>query len=235
MGGAGLFITIAVSSIVGGLLHLDRTAAFQFLISRPLVSSTVMGLLLGDLRTGLLIGMVLELLWIGMQPLGTALPPDDTIVAVAAPAAAIIAGRLLGGIGTPLIGLSVLISLPLSAVGRLVDIELRRLNRVFLRNAKKAAREGDIGGVERQSIWGLLSFFLFFSLFSLLGILFVWLSTWLIYPYIPDTIRSALGYIFWSLPFFGAGAVLSRERAWLRFSVVFGASYVLLYVIGRTW
>ncbi len=226
MAGVGnLIVMIAITSIVGGLLHLDRTAAFQFLISRPLVSSTVTGLILGDMKTGLLIGMVLELLWLDTQPLGTALPPDDTIVAVVVPASAIITGRLIGSTGTSLLGLTVLISLPLAEVGRMLDVRVRKVNGSFLARAKAAAKRGDIRGVQRQHFAGLTSFFIYFTIFTGIGIVFVFAVTSLLYPRLPGAATIALGWIFWSLPFFGSGALLGRQRGF----VTFGTAYVMTY------
>jgi mannose PTS system EIIC component len=228
MDGGSLFWMVLITSIVGGLLHLDRTAAFQFLVSRPLVSSTVTGLILGGVETGLLIGIILELLWLGTQPFGTALPPDDTVVAIAAPAAGILAGRLLGSMDVSLLGLSVLVSLPLSEGGRLVDVGARKINVIFLDRARTAAKNGDIGGVERQSIAGLASFFLAFTLLTGAGILGVLGITYLVYPHLPGTIMVAIGWIFWSLPFFGCGAVLGRQKGFLTFGVSYLVAFALM-------
>jgi len=220
--------TVVILSVVGGLLHLDRTAAFQLLISRPLVSSTVTGLILGDVKTGLIIGMVLELLWLGAQPLGTALPPDDTIVAVAAPAAGIIVGKLLGSTQAPLLGLAVLVSLPLSEGGRFIDSTVRKLNRIFLTRARAAAKNGDIRGVGRQNLAGLASFFLFFTLLTGVGVLYALAATYLLYPRLPGTIMTALTWIFWSLPFFGCGAVLGRQKGFLTFGITYLLTFGLM-------
>jgi mannose PTS system EIIC component len=220
--------TVVVLSVVGGLLHLDRTAAFQFLISRPLVSSTVTGLILGDVKTGLMIGLVLELLWLGTQPLGTALPPDDTIVAVAAPAAGIIAGRLLGSTEASLLGLAVLVSLPLSEGGRLVDSTARKINGIFLTRAKAAAKDGDIRGVERQNLSGLASFFLFFTLLTGVGVICALAVTYFSYPRLPGAMMTALTWVFWSLPFFGCGAVLGRQKGFLTFGVTYLLTFGLI-------
>jgi PTS system N-acetylgalactosamine-specific IIC component len=225
-----------ILSIVGGLLHLDRTAALQFLFSRPLVSSVVTGLILGDLKTGLLIGVVLELLWLGAQPLGTALPPDDTIVAVAAPAAAIITGRLLGVTEAPLVGLAVLVSLPLSEAGRLLDAKVRKLNGVFVARAKAAAKQGDIRGIQRQNYAGLVSFFIFFALLTGIGVLAASALTCLLYPRLPAAVMTALTWIFWSLPFFGCGAVLGRQKGLLTFGITYILAFGLMVSLaGGIW
>jgi mannose PTS system EIIC component len=219
---------VVILSIVGGLLHLDRTAAFQFLISRPLVSSTVTGLILGDVKTGLMIGMVLELLWLGTQPLGTALPPDDTIVAVAAPAAGIIAGRLLGSMDASLLGLALLISLPLSEAGRMLDSKVRKINGIFLARAKAAVKDGDIRKVERQSFAGLISFFLFFTLLSGMAVSYALGVTYVLYPHLGRVVIVALTWVFWSLPFFGCGAVLGRQKGFLTFGIAYLLTFSLM-------
>jgi mannose PTS system EIIC component len=228
MDGGSLIWTVVITSIVGGVLHLDRTAAFQFLISRPLVASAVTGLILGDVRTGLVIGMVLELLWLGTQPFGTALPPDDTVVAVAAPAAGILAGRMLGSTNPSLLCLAILAALPLSEAGRLVDVWARKVNGVFLDRAKTAAGNGDVGGVGRQNIAGLASFFLFFTLLTGAGILGTLGVTYFVYPHLPGPVMVAAGWIFWSLPFFGCGAVLGRQKGFLTFGVSYLVTFVLM-------
>ena len=84
---------LLLTGIISGGLHLDRTAAFQFLISRPIVASVITGIALGEPAVGLGAGLVLELLWLGIHPLGTSIPPDDTVVAISVPAGVIIAGR----------------------------------------------------------------------------------------------------------------------------------------------
>lgn len=225
--GGGLLWSVLIASLAGGVLHLDRTAAFQFLVSRPLVASAVTGLILGDVQTGLLTGMVLELLWLGTQPFGTALPPDDTIVAVAAPAAGILAGRMLGSADTPLLCLAILAALPLSEAGKLLDVGIRRINGVFMDRAKAAAKQGDTRGVGRQNMIGLVSFFFFFTLLTGAGILVVLGITYFVYPHLPPPVLVGATWIFWSLPFFGCGAVLGRQQGFL----TFGISYVVVFLL----
>ncbi len=74
--------------LIGGALAvglgLDRTAAFQFMVSRPIVAAPLTGWLIGDAMAGLQIGAMIELLWLGRLPVGAAVPPDDTQVAIGA-------------------------------------------------------------------------------------------------------------------------------------------------------
>ena len=45
-------------------------------LGRPIVMSTLVGLALGDIRTGIMVGATLELVWLGVFPIGASNPPD---------------------------------------------------------------------------------------------------------------------------------------------------------------
>ncbi len=61
-------------------------------IHRPLVSGMVIGLILGDLQTGLITGATLELIFLGAMPVGGAQPPNVVIGGVAGTVLAITSG-----------------------------------------------------------------------------------------------------------------------------------------------
>src|SRR5574341_2294864 len=65
--------------ILGGLASLDLTEAFQSMWSQPLVSGPLLGWLLGNWQDGLLIGVLLQLLWLWYVPLGIAVFPDAAV------------------------------------------------------------------------------------------------------------------------------------------------------------
>ncbi|WDV47167.1 PTS N-acetylgalactosamine transporter subunit IIC [Clostridiaceae bacterium M8S5] len=48
-------------------------------IHRPVVTGVVVGIILGDMKTGLIAGGMLELVWMGMVPLAGAQPPNVVI------------------------------------------------------------------------------------------------------------------------------------------------------------
>lgn len=81
-------------SLLGGLLTLDQTSLGQFMAARPLVSATVTGWLLGDPATGLLVGAVLEVLFLPAFPVGGARFPEG------GPAGVVGAAAALAGAGT---------------------------------------------------------------------------------------------------------------------------------------
>ena len=64
-----MILKIIIVSVVGGILCLDRVV-LQAMISRPIVAAPVIGLILGDPYTGLIVGAFIELFWIDRFPIG---------------------------------------------------------------------------------------------------------------------------------------------------------------------
>jgi len=58
---------LALIVLLGGVVALDKTEAFQTMLSQPLLIGPLAGLCLSDLQGGLRIGVLLQLayLWIG--------------------------------------------------------------------------------------------------------------------------------------------------------------------------
>lgn len=76
----GLVAGVAGVDLFNGLTHIHR----------PLVIGPLVGLILGDVYTGLLVGGSLELVWMGMVPLAGAQPPNVVIGGVIGTAFAIL-------------------------------------------------------------------------------------------------------------------------------------------------
>jgi len=62
-----------IIGIIGAFVAADTTVAGQFMISQPIVSATVAGLLLGHPETGIFIGCIMQLLWLKLVPAGGSL------------------------------------------------------------------------------------------------------------------------------------------------------------------
>lgn len=140
------------------LLGLDRVAFLQSMACRPLVAATLTGWLLGIPLAGLQVGILLELLWLGRLPVGAAIPPDDTQVAVGATVLALTAQRILGLHGMPIVILAVLTAIPLGMVGQSCEQWVRRANGRLETLALSAVAAGDARRIERLHLAGLLHF-----------------------------------------------------------------------------
>jgi PTS system mannose-specific IIC component len=147
-----------LASLVAMMTGLDRVALVQAMISRPLVAAPLTGWVLGSPLVGLEIGMLLELLWLGRLPVGAAIPPDDTQVAVGATVLAISVGHFLGMNGMPLVLLSVLVAIPLGKFGQVFDKLARHINDRIAASGFNALMAGNVGGMERRHLCGLLTF-----------------------------------------------------------------------------
>ncbi len=147
-----------LAGLVAMLTGLDRVALVQVMISRPLVAAPLTGLVLGNPLLGLEVGMLLELLWLGRLPVGAAIPPDDTQVAVGATVLAFSMGQMLGLVGMPMVILAVLVAIPLGKFGQIFDRLARNVNDRLAVAGLKALGSGNTNGLERRHLMGLISF-----------------------------------------------------------------------------
>ena len=147
-----------LAGLVAMLTGLDRVALVQVMISRPLVAAPLTGLVLGKPLLGLEVGMLLELLWLGRLPVGAAIPPDDTQVAVGATVLAFSMGQMLDLVGMPMVILAVLVAIPLGMFGQIFDRLARKVNDRLAVSGLKALGNGNTNGLERRHLMGLISF-----------------------------------------------------------------------------
>jgi mannose/fructose/N-acetylgalactosamine-specific phosphotransferase system component IIC len=83
--------------ILGGVAALDNTEAFQTMLSQPLFIGPLVGLIFNDIPAGLKIGILLQLLYLWVMPIGTALLPDPGMGAVSGCTGFIILNRAFPG------------------------------------------------------------------------------------------------------------------------------------------
>ena len=114
-----LFVSGLVAALAAGVAALDRKGAVQLMLSRPIVLGPLLGWALGDARGGLVIGIPLELLFLGGVNLGGSLPDNETLLAGAMTTAAVLAGEATGtGVDPALAALALALLFPLALVGR---------------------------------------------------------------------------------------------------------------------
>lgn len=155
---------VLLAGLWGGLLAIERRAFLQAMFSRPLVAATSMGLLLGEMESGLYVGMLLELYHLGAVNLGAALPENDTITATGTAAAAAACAVASGGHGTQAIwSVSIVLFVGLGVVGRRLDRALEPYNSRLARKAQAAAEHGDLRRAVRMNLWGMWPHFLLYG------------------------------------------------------------------------
>jgi mannose/fructose/N-acetylgalactosamine-specific phosphotransferase system component IIC len=158
---------VALAGLWGGLVAVERKAFLQAMLSRPLVAATVMGGLLNDVASGLAVGLVLELFFLGTANLGASLPENDTLAATGTSAAAATLTAATGAGSTPAMwSLAVLLFIGLGRVGRKSDRLLEGYSARLARVALASAEAGDLTRAMRQNLWGMWPHFVLYGLLT---------------------------------------------------------------------
>ncbi len=123
-----MWVEIFLASVWGGFVSLDTTALMQVMVSRPLVSCTVIGLILGNFPLGFLIGVVSELLYISELPVGAAKFAESNVGSTAAAAIAILSIQHLPTHPYMIIAVSLLLSVVFSSLGGRLVMLMRSIN-----------------------------------------------------------------------------------------------------------
>lgn len=151
-----LFALAGMAALLSGLAAIERKGAFQLMLSRPLVLAPVLGWLLGDAHGGLLLGVPLELLFLGGVNLGGSLPDNESLLAAALTAMVVPAGMAAGtGVDAPLAAMGLAFLFPLALFGRQLERAAEARNAQLMDAAITRAAHGDASAA-RVNLRGLL-------------------------------------------------------------------------------
>lgn len=188
--------------LVGALLELDTTYAFQLTLSRGIIAGPLLSLITGDLMAGLQIGLFTELLFIDINPLGGQLPPSAAVcctlsIALCSMGIPAYFSFFFGVIG------AILFSVCEVIVRKHRSIWLARQERQIIRNP------GYITVVVIKAL-GLsfamtLAFVLFYS--AVVGGSFASLL-----PFLPEKLSLASQFAYMAVPWIGLATLLSTFR-----------------------
>ena len=202
---------ILVVSIIGGILCLDRIV-LQAMLARPIVAAPVIGLILGDLYTGLTAGAFLELLWIDRLPIGAYLPPNDTAASILITATVIESARLLGSVSPGLLVLTVLFVVPCGFLAQQVDLWAGKRNEVLAKSAQRDASRGDVQAVSRRHLSSILLHYLLSVIFLLAALsLLIPSLTWL-FPRLASPVTRGLTLLYGFIPLLGIAVALNTIK-----------------------
>ena len=207
---------ILLASFIGGLLSLDVAPWGQIMVSRPIVCGPIIGFLLGDLKTGLIIGALLELIWINVKSVGAAIPPDATIVAVTCTTLIMLTERtpqltdnFQGSYRMAILALT----MPLGEIFKSIDIKQRKLNAHFVHYLDREIPKGNLGAIEKVNYFSLFLFFLKGFLFSLIAISAGVLFLPKLFFYLPYGILAGLNFAYRLLPALGLAIAFNTFRS----------------------
>jgi len=157
-----LLSTILLSVFVA-LLITENYGYGYWMISRPIFAGPLIGLILGDLQTGLVVGASVELMFMGVLPIGGSVPPNAQIAGIIGTIYAIEAQ-------SPAMGIS--LALPIGILAQFLIMLAWNINIYLVHKSDKAINDRDTKKMERLHLSGILVFFTVFFISSFLAIQF---------------------------------------------------------------
>ena len=112
----------------------------EFQTHRPLVACTLVGLILGDITTGIIIGGTLEMIALGWMNIGAAQSPDSALASVVS--------TILVIAGHQSIGAGIAVAMPLAVAGQMLTVFARTITVFFQHKADQYALKGNLTGID---------------------------------------------------------------------------------------
>lgn len=201
----------------------------QLQTTRPIITGMVVGIIMGDLKTGLIVGATVELMFLAVIFVGTAVPPDPTLAAALATAFAVYAGG-----GTEV---AIATAVPVALIGQIITtIQYSFVNISFMHLGEKYAKEANPKKMLIYNILPLFTNLIFYGLPTFLAIYFGAGYVTSIIDQIPDTLISGLAVGGGMIGAVGFALLLSSVQIgglWPYFVVGFiFASYLQLNNLG---
>lgn len=134
-----MIIKALVIAIIYWLAWSRIGYTFSMILRQPLTLSVPLGLLMGDVKTAVIIGALLEMIYMGLVPAGDNIPSDEGLAACIAIPIAIQTHM------NPQMAVS--LAVPVGVLGIFIDNIRRTLNATWVHMADKYAEEGNTSGI----------------------------------------------------------------------------------------
>jgi len=119
--------------------------------TRPIICGTLVGIILGDAYTGIVIGGTLQLVYLGVQGIGAAIPVNSTTATTVTTALTI-------ATGVPM-ETAIALAVPVSVMGQLGRMAAWTINAPIMHIADKLAEEAEYKKMKMLQILGSLVFY----------------------------------------------------------------------------
>lgn len=147
-----MLVQAVMLGLIAGFAILDGRILGQLMLDRPIVTGTLVGLVLGDVKSGIIIGAQLELIWMGIAGIGAATPPDVVTGGILGTAFAILSGN-----GAEV---ALAVAVPVAVLAQSLGVLVRIINSYFVQKANLYAKNADFRGVTIMMWIPVLLFFL---------------------------------------------------------------------------
>ncbi|API91733.1 PTS N-acetylgalactosamine transporter subunit IIC [Virgibacillus pantothenticus] len=201
-------------AIWAGIIGIDLYVGLTHM-HRPVVTGLVVGLILGDVTTGLIVGGTLELIWMGMVPLAGAQPPNVVIGGVIGTAFGVIAGQ------DPQVAVGVAIPFAVAVQG-LITLFFTIFAPV-MHKADQYALDANTKGIERINYLGIAILFSFNALIAFLPIYFGAEQAAAFVETVPQWIIDGLSIAGGIMPAIGFAMLLR---------IMMKVEYIMFFIVG---
>jgi mannose/fructose/N-acetylgalactosamine-specific phosphotransferase system component IIC len=169
---------LIVAALWAGAISLDFTACGPFMISQPLVCGPLFGWLMGQAAIGVIVGGIMQLLWMDLSPIGVSIPYDATATTVLA----VYWSSLPGNGALSQIMLTLAIAFPMGFLFRGLDQVARRVNTLVMHRIENFPDERLAWGLQLGIVAGVLwSWLRYTFVYGVLFALGQWLFKWFAY------------------------------------------------------
>lgn len=196
---------IAGIDLFNGLFHIHR----------PIVTGVIVGLILGDLPTGVMTGAAIELVWAGMVPLAGAQPPNVVIGGIIGTAFAILTGQ------EPQVAIGVAVPFAV-AVQACITLMFTAFSPV-MHKADKYAEEANTKGIDRINYLGIATLFVFYFVVAFLPIYFGADAAKSVVESLPAWIIAGLGT---------AGGMMAAIGFAMLLKIMLKKQYIAYFIVG---
>ena len=145
-----MLIKAILLGLVGIVGVIDSRLIGRQNIGRPLILSTLAGLVLGDVRQGVILGASLELISMGFVAIGAAGPPNMQFGSIIATAFAILSGASTEAALT--------LAVPVAVIGEFLSVIMRMVIAQFSHVADKAIENGQFKKAIHIHLWWSFGF-----------------------------------------------------------------------------
>lgn len=221
-----MFTQALLIAIWAGIAGIDMFNGLTH-IHRPIVTGLVIGIILGDINTGLITGATLELVWAGMVPLAGAQPPNVVIGGIIGTAFAILSGQ------DPKVAVGIAVPFAVAVQG-CITLLFTAYSPV-MHKMDKLARDSDTKGIDRLNYIGPLVLFIFYFVIAFLPIYLGADKAQVVVESLPAWIIAGLGVAGGMMPAVGFAMLLKImwKNSYAPFFIVgfIGAAYLQLPIL----
>ncbi|MFH1075116.1 MAG: PTS sugar transporter subunit IIC [Candidatus Firestonebacteria bacterium] len=221
-----MFVEILLISILAGIIAIDVRTIGGTMLSRPLVVGPLVGLILGDIGIGFYVAILVELLWIGILPIGAYLLVETLPITTVTVSLTVILKDTVDIPVTSLLIFALMAAIPLGYVGRWSEAHIRNLNSTMSASLIKNADQGDFSRI--AMIQGANIFITFLKNFVLcfVPIFFGCKLFHNIVSSMPSQFKEGVLYAHWLIPALGFSVIMEIFLV-AKHVKVFFASYIL--------